>query len=472
MALVPVWKFHVHNTFTRYTFYSNNIDALIPELWAMESVAILEENMTIGNLIHRDFSDEIAKYGDVVNTRKPTEMTAKRKSVNDDVTIQDAVSTNIPVTLNQLVHTSFLIRDGEQSKAFKDLVAIYLQPAMLAQARFVDKVLLGQLPQFISNGEGHLGNISSTNANSYMLEARKTLNINKAPADNRNLIWTPTAETFALKNDTFINADKVGDGGLALREAYMGRLLGFNNYMCQNAASIGAVDTDGDPLAINNAAGYPRGTTTVTVDSGSTAIPVGAFIKIDGDDTPQRVVSTVGGATPTSITITPGLRNAVVDNAVINVYDECLVNNASGYASGYDGYIAVDNFTIAPQVGQIVSFGLSSTSALYTVVDYTSSTILLDRPLEAALSDNDVINMAPPGEYNFAFHRNCMALVIRPLAAPMAGVGAMSSVVSYNGFAMRAVITYNGTKQGHLVTLDMLMGVAKLENALGVPMYA
>lgn len=56
-----------------YTFYSNSnsIDPLIPELWAQESIAILEENMVAPLLVHRDFEPVVASFGDTVHTRKP-----------------------------------------------------------------------------------------------------------------------------------------------------------------------------------------------------------------------------------------------------------------------------------------------------------------------------------------------------------------------------------------------------------------
>ena len=94
---------------------ANSLDAFVPEIWANESVLILLENMVASSLIHRDFENELARFGDIVNTRKPAEFTAKRKDVNDNVTIQDASATNIQVPLNQHLHTSFLIRDGEES---------------------------------------------------------------------------------------------------------------------------------------------------------------------------------------------------------------------------------------------------------------------------------------------------------------------------------------------------------------------
>src|ERR1700722_3724839 len=85
-------------------------DAYIPELWANESIAILEENMVLGNLVHRDFEPLIAAYGDVVNTRKPGEFIPMRKTAADSVTVQTPTATSVPVVLNQHLHTSFIIK--------------------------------------------------------------------------------------------------------------------------------------------------------------------------------------------------------------------------------------------------------------------------------------------------------------------------------------------------------------------------
>jgi hypothetical protein len=457
------------NTF--YLLYANDVDAFVPELWAQESLAILEENMVIGNMVHRDFEPMLAKYGDVVNTRQPAEFTAKRKTVTDDVTVQDATATNVAVTLNQLVHVSFLLRDGEESKSFKDLVVEYLQPAMLAQARFVDLVLLGQYSQFLANCTGHLGSLSTSNVVTYMLECRKAMNVNKAPETGRAMIWNSASEALALANEVFHSAEKVGDDGTALREASIGRKIGFNNFACQNMASIAASSTDVVTGAINYSAGYGIGTTVMTINGFTAAIPANSWIKIAGDDTPLRVVSTVGGATPTSVTVaSPGLKHAVVHTAVITRTDPGAVNYGSGYDIGYAKYITVNGFTNMPEVGQLVTFGTDTTSPIYTIVDATATTILLDRPLEVALTHAETVNPGPSGDYNFAFCRNAIALVIRPLAAPRQGTGALSSVVNYNGASMRATITYDGTKQGHLVTLDMLMGVKVLDTDLGAVM--
>ena len=117
---------------------ANSLDAFIPELWANESVAILVENMVVANLVHRNFSNQVARFGDIVHTRQQAEFIAKRKVNDDDVTVQNAEATDIQVPLDQHLHTSFMIKDGEESKSFKELTDTYLAPAVLSIARAID----------------------------------------------------------------------------------------------------------------------------------------------------------------------------------------------------------------------------------------------------------------------------------------------------------------------------------------------
>lgn len=461
------------------THYANTLDAFVPEWWANESVAILVENQVAANLVHRDFEFLFANAGDIVNTRKPGEFTAKRKSVADDVTIQDASATNIAVPLDQHVHTSFLIRDGEETKSFKSLVDEYLRPATISLARFVDKMVLGQAYQFLDSSAGSLGGLTSSNAVTLISNARNVMNKNNAHMEGRHIIWTPDAETKIIQNAVFHEADKLGDDGTALREASIGRKLGFQHWMAQNMSEIAASGETLGSGKINNVGGYPAGTTALTVDAfGADEMNAGNWVSING--IPYLVV-TINNDTPTVITLEgTGLREAVADDDdVVGYIDGNKIDLAAGYAVGFDKEIKVDNGSgdnpLNPlQVGQMVSFGdgTAGTRARYTVMEITvgatEDDILLDRPLEKALVDNDEVNYGPEaGGFNFAFHRNAMTLVIRPLQLPQAGTGARAANASFNGGTMRVVITYDGTKQGHLVTLDFLAGVKVLDTDLG-----
>lgn len=449
-------------------WYENDNVAFIPQLWANEGLAILEETMVLGNLVYRDFENVIAKYGDVVNTRKPRTFTAYRKTDSDPVTIQNAISDNIPVPLNQHLHTSFMIMDGEESQSFKNLVDEYLRPGVISMASMVDKILSGQAIQF-QGIAGSLGGLTASNAASYLLAARQVLNVNKVPTDfNRHCVLTPYSETIMLSNTNFVDAHFIGDQGTALREASLGRKYGLNILMAQNQPHVPAGGTIVSG-AINHSGGYPAGTSTFIVNGLTAAISAGSWISIVGDGTPLQVVSTVGGATPTSITTVQSTQSAVAAAAVVNIVTPGVVNFSGGYAAGYGDYITITPPAVLPVIGQAVTFG-SDTADIYTICDIESSgtSISLDRPLVNAIANAATVNFSPAGDYNFVFHRNALALVSRPLALPRAGIGALSANVTYNNLSMRVVMSYQGINQGTLVTLDMLMGVAVFEKLAGV----
>ena len=454
--MVNKLKFALANSYT--TRYDNEIEALIPEVWAHESIAFLEENMVIGNLVHRDYSDEIARYGDTVNIDKPANFKAKRKSVKDDVTIQDAKTANVPVRLNQHIHTSFLICDGEESLSMQSLVDKYLEPALIAQARLLDQVLLGQAIQFTPNCHGELGGLTGDNAKKNILGVRKIMNKNKAHMRNRNMIWSVEGETAALCTDLFLSAEKVGDDGTALREASLGRKLGFNHFMSQNSSEYDDSPELGE-ITINKVGGYSRGTTQIELDgAGQGDLTVNMWVKVSGKL--YRILAINSGV----VTLDQGLQDPVADDAVVSAYQPGETSQA--YGEQFDKYI---EFAAGLQVsvGQFITFGTLNGAATYSIVDIEGSSMMLDRPLEAPVANATQINVAPGGNYNFALHRNALALVTRPLAAPINRTGALSAIVSHNGYAMRATITYNGLKQGHLVTLDMLAGVKVLDTDLG-----
>ena len=293
------------------------------------------------------------------------------------------------------------------------------------------------------------------------------MNDNKAPVAMRNLILTSATETQLLKDDTFTSAEKVGDMGTALREASLGKKLGFQNFMCQNASSFTNGNT-GTADSINSAGGHAAGSTDLVLND-ETVATVGDYITVEGDMTPQLV--TAVNATTSTVTVSPGLKSAVEDNAVVTVYNNAAIDNGSGYASGWGKTIHIDGLSAALTVGQLVKIG----DYYYSVIDvdnYASGDqdIVLDRPLEAAVTDNAVVSLLPTGDYNLAFLRNAIALVTRPLSPPKAGAGALSAVANYDGLAIRVTITYDGNKQGHLVTVDLLCGVKVLDTDLGAVM--
>lgn len=459
--------------------YANDVSAFIPEKWAAAGISILNESMLYAGLVYRDFENEVREFGQTVNTRIPGAFTAKRKQNDlDDVVDQDVTATNVAVTLNQRVYVSFVLGDTARTLPFQNLVNLYLAESMMAQARLLDQVVGGQVYQFLGNSVGGLGQMTKTNAHDYLLDARAKMDSNKAPDADRWMCMGSSSETTLQKTELFKNAAMIGDGGQALRNAWLGRLAGWNTLKELNTPSVRSATSDATAVANTVNGAVAIGATTVTLDA-VTGLVAGQYIVLKGDYQPQRVTE----INTNTLTLSRATIGVIPDgDALVQAIDTGLINQASaiaagdytigvanGYPAGWVKGIAVDG-TGVPKVGQLVSFkaaGGTVYSAEYCIVQVNGSEILLDRPLVNTLANDDVVCYGPVGDFNFGFQRNAIALVSRPLATPDEA-GVRSAVAVNNGVAVRVTITYDGKAQGTRVTVDGLFGVATLSTARGV----
>jgi hypothetical protein len=447
--------------------YENDLAAFIPQLWAQEGLQMLEGNLVMASMVHRDFEDTVAKFGDVVNTRRPGEFKIRRKKDGTNLVQQDAVATNVQVPLDQWFYSSFVIRDGEGSKSFQELSQIYLQPAMKTIAEGVERSLLGRVHAYLggpANRVGKLGGLSAATAKDTVLEANERLNINKAPTEGRKLVMAPTSETAMLKTDLFLKANERGDGGNALQNATLGRILGFDTYMAQNVNCVlSGSDTDSDPVTEPYDAGATGHIASVLAPT------AGEFVVVAGNDQPTWAT----GTDAAWFTLNEALKYATLDNAVATRYVKCVT--ASAYAAGYSEGIALTVIeNKAPQVGQLLAFGTTlGTRHTYTVIESegtgTACTVYLDRPLVAAVGNGADAFPGPYGAMNLAFHKDALALVTRPLALPNSQAGVMVGHAAYNGITMRVLAQYDINAGGLIVNCDILAGVAVLNSGLLVP---
>lgn len=464
----------------RMTFFSNDTSAFVPEMWAEESVRLLWENMVYAGIVHRDFEDKVARFGETVHTRSIGTFSAKRKQNDlDDVSDQDATAQDIEVKLNQRAYVSFIIGDGERSKSREDLFETFLEPAVGGLARFLDQCVVANVYQFLDNVAGGLGQMSTSNGHDYLIDTRGVMNNNRVSEANRWMGLSSPSETTMQKMDLFKSAERRGDGGQALVNAILGRVAGFNTFLSLNTPSV------------RNATTTATTTTTASAVAGATVVAMtavtnlnpGQYYTIDGDYTPLRVAS----VNTLNVTNTRALKGGVASGATVRPIALGTINQGSpiaagdttasvadGYPSGWMKEIAVDG-TGVPKVGQLVAFraaGSTVHAAEYMIVQYdsTNSTITLDRPLEDTLADNDIVCYGPSGDYNFALQRDALTLVNRPLALPPSGTGARASNAMFNNMSLRVTMTYDGKKQGTRVTIDGLFGTKVLNELLGAVM--
>ncbi len=148
-------------------------------------------------------------------------------------------------------------------------------------------------------------------------------------------------------------------------------------------------------------AGYAVGVSTVAVDTSTMAIPALSYFTIGANI--YQVVSSVGGATPTSFTFTPPLVAAVADNAVLTFQVTALINNGAGYlASGPTTTMAIDNIAVAIPNGK--TFKMAGDATVYTVSSTvggaTPTSVTLTPQWAADVVDDQVMTFLPTAAIN------------------------------------------------------------------------
>jgi hypothetical protein len=275
-----------------------------------------------------------------------------------------------------------------------------------------------------------------------------------------------------LKTDLFVAANQRGDGGAALEAARLGRLYDFELIKGRNIprGTIYGVDTVTGTITSGLAAGG-SGSQACTINSYE--VQPGEFVVVDGNNQPTYATAATASTNTTAVTLNEANKYATLSSAGVTVYKNCDVNGA--YDVGWHKEVVVDGWTNAPQVGQFIAFGTGANRRTYTIVEsYLSGSgeqsLLLDRPLEVALTNNQLAFPGPVGDFNFAFNRNAIALVTRPLAVPPAGAGVITQLASYRDMVLRMQMSYDSVKQATRFNVDVLFGVKQLDSNLGVVM--
>lgn len=205
---------------------------LTPDIIAREALMVLRNNAVMANLVHRDYSSEfVAGVGDTITVRKPASFTAKE--FGGEIEVQDATENSVTVKMDKHLDVSFAVTSKQMTLDIEDFSKQLLVPAMQAFLNKIDGYLLA-LAKGVTNSV-----TATADARNDVVDARAFLTKGAAPLTDRNLVVGSDMEADLLKTDLFVSAEKVGDNGTALREASLGRKLGLDCYVDQNADTAG-----------------------------------------------------------------------------------------------------------------------------------------------------------------------------------------------------------------------------------------
>jgi len=241
----------------------------IPEIWSDEVIAAYEQNLVLANLVKK--MSMAGKKGDTIHIPKPTRGTANAKVENQAVQVQNAVETEVLVTIDKHFEYSRLIEDITEAQALSSLRQFYTGDAGYALAKQVDDDLFN-LGKSFGNGNGsswaHNASFQITaggaleaydidgtgDVNAFTDGAFRAL-IQKmddadAPMDGRFFVIPPSLRNAIMGIDRYVSSDFVDGRGVV--NGKIGNLYGIDVYVTSNcptpesgvrAAILGHKDT-------------------------------------------------------------------------------------------------------------------------------------------------------------------------------------------------------------------------------------
>ena len=220
--------------------------AFIPQIWANTALEILRNRVVLAKLVTRDSDIAAFQVGDTLNIPYPGAFTANDKAANTAVTLQVPTATTTTVTLNKHKEASFLVEDAARATSNQDIIARYMEAAIVPIAEQIESDLLGLYSGF-SNSVGTSGtDITAATIRS----ARKKLNDLKAPVDNRALVVSTKDEIAILGDSTLQSFFAFAQAG-TVKEGSIGRLYGFDVYASQLVPVVTGTPNSTKNLAFN-----------------------------------------------------------------------------------------------------------------------------------------------------------------------------------------------------------------------------
>jgi hypothetical protein len=220
----------------------------IPVIWAQRALDVLRENIVLTRLVTRDSAYEPGWMGKTLNIPYPGTFAAQNKAADTPATVQTPTGgATVQVTLSQHKYVDFLVEDYAAAQANSNLLDRYVRPAAIAIGNAVENDLFAL---YSSLTGGSVGTSGTDLTAATVRQARKLLNDNKAPLQNRALVISDKDE-IALLGDSALQTYFAFARAQGVSEGSIGRLYGFDVYMSQLVPVVAGTPNSTKNLAIH-----------------------------------------------------------------------------------------------------------------------------------------------------------------------------------------------------------------------------
>ena len=333
---------------------------LTPQIIANEALMVLQSNMVMANLVHRDYSNEFVQVGDTITVRKPAKFVAKNFTGQTEG--QDVTEGSVPVKMDRFRDVTVHVTSKEMTLDIKDFSEQIIAPAMRAIAQAIDEDLLAVGIE----KAGRKATVSGTPVITDIAGVGKQLDMAKAPRTDRRLVLPPTILYKYNTLDNFAKASYKGDVQ-ALQDAEIGRVYTCETFMDQNCPENES-ETAGTVKSYKVAG--TKGDTKFTVSDGTTAT---ATIKA-GD---KLIVNGYIYTVKEDVTLASGAGTINVDQNIpenIEATDAYIVNKAHALGFHRNGLALVTRNLELPMGASQAYIASADGLGVRVVFDYDSDT--------------------------------------------------------------------------------------------------
>lgn len=332
---------------------------LTPKIIANEALMVLESQLTMANLVHRDYSEEFVKVGDTITVRKPAKFVAK--NFVGTTHGQDITEGSVDVKMDRFRDVTVNVTSKELTLNIKDFSAQVVTPALSAIAQAIDMDLLAVGVE----KAGKTAIVSSTPKLDDIAGVGKALDMSKAPLQNRRLVLPAEIRYKYNTLDNFAKQCYAGDSR-ALRDAEIGKVYTCETFASENCPHSAAA-TPGTVTAYKVAG--TKDTQQFTVTGGNPATG-----KIAAGD--QLIVGGYLYTVTEDLTLTSGGGTLKVDQnlpADIEETDAKVISKAHALGFHRNGIALVTRQLELPMGASKAHIASANGLAVRVVMDYDST---------------------------------------------------------------------------------------------------
>ena len=390
-----------------------------PTAYASEGLAILENEMVLGNKVSVDYSDDFAMIGDTLNIRRQTAYSGQSNNIDLTGVREDITEGKMTIQMNKTLSLGVDLGAVDATLNFDRWSEEVVRPVMVKFKDAIDASLASLYTQLYWF-TGTPGTVPATYA---ALGATSAMMTDAGiPTDQRSGIHGPTAAwTLADGLKTTYVQGKVKT---ALELNQIGRYANFENYECVSVPT--------------HTVGVATGTPTV---NGAAQNVTYAAAK---DSWSQSLITTAW---------TASTANILKAGDIINVTGVFSVNPVNKVSTG-----RLQPFTVLADATSAAAGATTLTISPPIITSGAYQTVSAAPANGAAI----VVKTGTGGvgyQQSLMLHKNCLMLATRPLKV-MDGAGIKTSVKTGNRVSIRATEYTNGDTLKHTMRFDMLWGIA------------